>query len=167
MRICKRCGAELPHSRIGLLCLICDRLRKREWRLANPEKSRAASRYQAWRYRTLYREERNTVRRRQYKPEVNTRRKRRRLDWLATGDVTSEQLKALYRQFDGKCAYCGRPAVKKPRFNPRNPTGFDHITPHPLGGKHTITNMTVCCGPCNANKGLLGVGEWLKKQSLL
>ena len=76
---------------------------------------------------------------------------RRRTDWLKAGDVTQEELRAMYRRDGGVCVYCKTPV--KARFSPKDPRGFDHILSRYAGGKHTASNIVVCCRSCNERKG--------------
>jgi len=45
-----------------------------------------------------------------------------------------------------KCQYCGK------RFSEGSLT-IDHVTPKSHGGKHSWTNSTTACKPCNQGKG--------------
>jgi len=70
--------------------------------------------------------------------------------WLQAGDVTRAQLVRLVQGSKGLCKYCGRPVKTNCGTQP---VGFDHVIPRVKGGRHTILNMVVCCGPCNSIKG--------------
>jgi len=77
---------------------------------------------------------------------------KRRVDWYKEGDVTKQELIYIYILQEGKCFYCDVP-VEEPRFNPTDIRGFDHIYPREKGGKHTLSNLVLCCGSCNEQKG--------------
>lgn len=83
-------------------------------------------------------------------PARSKRMYERRNAWLRTGDVTREQLQAIWKAYAGKCAYCGIPVM--PRYTPCDPRGFDHVVPRIRGGKHTAMNIVVCCRRCNELK---------------
>jgi 5-methylcytosine-specific restriction endonuclease McrA len=76
-----------------------------------------------------------------------------RVAWLATGDVTNEQLRGLYEGSGGKCHYCGAVVRRPQSFNIRYTRGFDHVKPREAGGANTISNLVVCCCICNTVKG--------------
>jgi 5-methylcytosine-specific restriction endonuclease McrA len=147
---CKKCGC-VERDGYGH-CRGCQRLRDRRRRAADPEKARASNRE----YRARKKAENpmyDTLQgRKKFKkfPEYYRFKNRERWAWLKDGDVTKAQLTALYEASDGKCKYCG--VDVRCRFMPSCPTGFDHVIPRSKGGRHTIENMVVCCGPCNLAK---------------
>jgi 5-methylcytosine-specific restriction endonuclease McrA len=75
----------------------------------------------------------------------------RRHAWLKAGDCTSADLRAIFAAAGGLCEYCDS-AVKPRRMNKMKSTGFDHVLPMALGGRHTRTNIVVCCFACNSRK---------------
>lgn len=156
---CKKCGwSGLVRSRPR--CLACYREACRIWRQANPDKVLAKKRQENRRFFYERREEHNARRRKYRKPETNKRNRLIRLAWLASGDVTRQQLIDLYEASDRKCCYC-QCTVEKARFTPTDPRGFDHIVARANGGRHTIENIVVSCGLCNARKAVLDVGRTL------
>ena len=132
-------------------CLPCYAKAVNRWRKDNPDKAKA----QKARWMARMKKERHehylTRRRKYYLPATGKRNYERRKAWLLAGDVTRAQLQAIYTLWRGLCAYCGKPV--KARLCPSWPTGFDHVTPKRQGGKHTATNMVVCCQQCNELKG--------------
>jgi 5-methylcytosine-specific restriction endonuclease McrA len=84
-------------------------------------------------------------------PETTKAAYERRMAWLRSGDVTPEELRAIYQESLGRCHYCGC-LVERPRFASTELRGFDHVIPRIQGGKHTASNMVVCCKLCNARK---------------
>ena len=132
-------------------CLACYRRRVDEWRRNNPEKRKA----QKSRYDKKFRAERPELyrarKRQYYLPRTAARQYQKRAEWLRSGDVTAEQLKAIFRLFGGKCVYCGIPI--RPRYSPNDPRGFDHVKSRQSGGKHTAQNLVPCCRNCNQRKG--------------
>ena len=148
---CKTCGWSgevIGRSR----CLACYRRRVKAWRKANPEQARAQkSRYDK-KFRTERPDEYRAKRRRYYLPKTAARSWARRKQWIASGDVTANQLRIIFKAHDGKCVYCRVP-VSHPRFNPLDPRGFDHVKPRSKGGRHTASNLVVSCRRCNELKG--------------
>ena len=53
------------------------------------------------------------------------------------------------------CPYCGE------RMLPRDKT-LDHMQPVSRGGKHSITNVVVCCRSCNSRKHTMPLMQWLR-----
>lgn len=51
---------------------------------------------------------------------------------------------AVVQKHGTLCAYCGQEAV---------PMHIDHVVPLSRGGKSTLANLVVACGPCNIRKG--------------
>jgi len=105
--------------------------------------------------RTERRDEYNAKRRRKRSPERNHEAYRQRALWLLNGDVTGEELITIFEQAKGRCNYCGT-TIKRPRFNPFDPRGFDHVQPRTKGGRHTKANIVVACRRCNELKGDAG-----------
>lgn len=50
---------------------------------------------------------------------------------------------AVMQRDGGQCCYCGS----------TDELQYDHIHPYSKGGKHTIDNLQILCGPCNRAKG--------------
>lgn len=55
---------------------------------------------------------------------------------------------ALYRDFDGRCAYC----LWHARLSP-DEHQIDHFRPRSRGGTHKYANLRFSCGSCNRRKG--------------
>ena len=70
--------------------------------------------------------------------------------WWAAGDLTKEQLDTIYERDKGKCVYCSCDVPPSRRWD--QPNGIDHIIPRAKGGKHTASNIVICCGTCNRLK---------------
>ena len=75
--------------------------------------------------------------------EINNRNRRRTAE--KNGDVTTEQLKELYRNTKF-CYWCNNKLIK-------NDTHLDHYQPISKGGLHTISNLVLSCSKCNLSKG--------------
>ena len=131
-------------------CLACYRKYISEWRNRYPDKVRNQRAQQDKRNRETRREWYNARRRRYRKPETNAMARRARIEWLLSGDVTREQLITVYENHQGNCHYCGKHVMA--RFTPFDPRGFDHVKSRSKGGKHTASNLVVCCRQCNALK---------------
>lgn len=63
----------------------------------------------------------------------------------------SDLLRIQGRQ-QGRCFYCGQ------RMGDRQQ--WDHVEPIARGGRHSIGNLVLACGDCNASKGASYVTEW-------
>jgi 5-methylcytosine-specific restriction endonuclease McrA len=59
----------------------------------------------------------------------------------------------LLEKWGRACAYCGAKGV---------PLQIEHIRPKALGGSDRISNLTLCCEPCNQAKGALPVEDFLR-----
>jgi 5-methylcytosine-specific restriction endonuclease McrA len=101
------------------------RARGKAWRLTNPEAFKAARK--------------------------NSEAKRRGA-MVGSPGVSKEEREYLWFVFDGKCAYCGRPATTE-----------DHVVPLARGGAHAIGNLLPACKPCNSRKRELSPEEWERK----
>jgi len=70
--------------------------------------------------------------------------KHSRRDKYKKGDVTTEQIKELYKNTKN-CYWCNCKLEK-------NNTHLDHYIPLSKDGKHTISNLVLACGSCNRKK---------------
>lgn len=159
---CKKCGWS------GMIvgrtrCTPCSRYSSKKWRMANPsyvrprphdyrEKISAIKK----RYRSTFTEERRiaeSLKRKAWR-QANKDRVRRlwkiRCEWLNSGDVTKEQLTELYESSGRCCHYCK--SFVRALIGATRATGFDHVISRAAGGRHTISNMVVCCKSCNEKK---------------
>lgn len=59
-------------------------------------------------------------------------------------------VECLMEHFEGKCAYCGKPA-----------TAFDHVAPVISGGETVPGNIVPACTSCNSSKKHRPLDEWL------
>lgn len=132
---CQKCGWSGESSR----CRPCHRKANATWKLANRDRLKAqkqrnepARRRRAW----------------ASDPERRRQRYRERTAFYRAGDVTTNELRAIFAAAGGRCCCCGVPV--KARFNPTDPRGFDHIVPRAAGGRHTATNLRLCCHSCNS-----------------
>lgn len=113
---------------------------KRKWRLNNLEASRAASRA----YGAMYRQSENgknvrcEAQKRRYRndPELH------RLKAIGYRHKITPELLMLIRDRDKICQFCGS----------KSNLTFDHKHPISRGGKSTIDNLQILCGPCNQFK---------------
>lgn len=127
-----------------------EREAKRKWRREHPELVKAMKKRYLQKH--PYRERPYTKRH----AEIKEQYYRHRVQWLLAGDVTREELIAIYERHNRSCAYCEE-KVARPRFSPLRTIGFDHVKPLGRGGKNTAANIVVCCHKCNVLKGLRSV----------
>lgn len=151
IQLCRQCGIVGPHRRKAK-CRACEAEYARQWKKLNPDEARrhAKTRRQRIKIRRPGHEASRKRRKRARRIEFYRAKYRERLAWLRGGDVTKQQLLELVAKSGGLCAYC-RTSVQC-RLTPSDPRGFDHIIARANGGMHTISNMVVCCGDCNARK---------------
>lgn len=134
---CKKCYAEW----------------KREYRKRKPEKAREANRRSIRLWREKYPDKWRALIRRKFEKRVvkGDICKKIRIAWMLDGDVTREELVGIFKRDNGNCTYCGTPV--KCAFTPLSCRGFDHVLARCNGGRHTASNMVVCCKSCNRKKG--------------
>ena len=70
-------------------------------------------------------------------------------------DLTTEQWDEILKNFDYKCAYCG-----KKLDNPQR----EHFIPVSKGGGYTISNIVPSCVSCNSSKKNNHPLDWLVKK---
>jgi 5-methylcytosine-specific restriction endonuclease McrA len=73
----------------------------------------------------------------------------------ASGSFTNDEFRALCREFDGSCAYCGLQETETERLVP------DHMLPLAKGGDNSIWNIIPACKRCNASKRDKTLEEYL------
>lgn len=147
---CGRCGwtGFVASRRRCLPCSAASVARwRREYPVAARELKRRMEKTEAGRARVT----RHKRERRARNPETAQAAWQRRVDWLASGDVTRDQLLEIFQATHGRCTYCAQ-LVDTVRLNPHDPRGFDHVVPRAKGGAHTASNIVLCCGPCNERK---------------
>lgn len=66
---------------------------------------------------------------------------------------TKEEGERIWKFFDCKCAYCGKPLRKLQKEG-----HIDHLFPASLGGPNHISNRVLSCATCNEAEKL--DGEW-------
>lgn len=74
------------------------------------------------------------------------------------GTLTAAVVQRLFAEATD-CPYCGE------AMHARDKT-LDHVTPKSRGGRHSITNVLVCCKRCNASKGWADPYEFLQRLPL-
>ncbi len=83
---------------------------------------------------------------------INQRRKARKKELPST--LTLGQWELIKKEFDSKCAYCG----KKTKLQQ------DHFVPLTKGGEYTHNNIIPACRSCNSSKNNTDFFEWYPKQ---
>ena len=76
----------------------------------------------------------------------------------AINTLTAEEWKDILKQYDYKCAYCGKSILDLPDGLVR-----DHVIPISRGGDNTKENVVLACRSCNASKGVRLVSEVLNE----
>lgn len=71
----------------------------------------------------------------------------------AAGELTLDQWLAVYRFYEGRCVYCGRPA-----------NTMDHVLAMSRGGTHSVDNIVPACKSCNSSKRSQTPTEWYQAQ---
>ena len=102
--------------------------------------------------------ERSRVRAYKYaNPEKVEHWQQKRWDKIANqsdGTITREFLAELFSN-SHYCPYCSVYYTKQ------NPKTLDHLEPIALGGKHSASNVIVCCHACNIKKKDKPLADWL------
>lgn len=131
------------------------RERDRRWRLQNQEKLKKYFRnyprdHEKERLRSLDKDRRF--------PEQKRYRsaKRRAIMLNAQGSHTTQELKDLYEQQDGRCGYCGISIY----WDIKGDVWIDHIEPISRGGSNSIENLLCTCAFCNMSKHDKTFEEW-------
>jgi 5-methylcytosine-specific restriction endonuclease McrA len=117
------------------------RLAMLDWRVRNPDKVKDYS-------AQYYKEHPETVK--------ANRDKRRARILNAQGEYTADDIKRLYEDQEGHCAYCGIgifPDLYKDMH-------IDHVMPLSRGGSNAPDNLVLTCQPCNQSKSDKTVAEW-------
>lgn len=134
-----------------------NRAKVRAWRLANPDKRKAQWRREAEKSRERCKEwywadpERARSYAKAWK-QANPQalkvqlQRRRALKTGSNADLTNEEWKQIWIEFDGLCFWCGETATSMEHIVPLNPRSF------PLRGRHTKNNVVPACLPCNTKK---------------
>lgn len=175
---CRKCGTSDWYDN-NTNCRQCQRERNKRWNRENPEVIREASR----KWRTENRERHNARSRRWYdnnkdrakesmsrweenNPENRSvrRNRRRTRKTQAGGNYTATEFKALCKQYDNRCACCG----KKAKLT------ADHVIPVVAGGTSDISNIQPLCKSCNSSKGTKttdyrtkpGIKRWVQEKLL-
>lgn len=71
---------------------------------------------------------------------------------MADGHFTPSDIRALYDEQEGRCAYCG--------ISTHDDYHVDHLVPLKRGGTHDPENLRISCPTCNMSKGAKLLSEW-------
>lgn len=165
-------------------CKLCHNQVTYKWARNNPEKVNALTKKsyernkQNWiSTRTRYKKENRAAlreyRKQQYRENQEKERKQNRI-WSrsnperikalahnrrtkllnAEGSHTADDLKLLWEQQDGRCAYCDCELTPEYRH-------LDHVMPLSRGGSNWPSNLAWACPPCNLSKNNRLLEEWL------
>jgi 5-methylcytosine-specific restriction endonuclease McrA len=61
-------------------------------------------------------------------------------------EVTLDEVKRIFRAFDGTCIYCGAQETDDEVFH------LEHVIPLSKGGRHNAGNLVISCPTCNRAK---------------
>lgn len=75
-----------------------------------------------------------------------------KLKQKAAGDITGEELQALYDKTKGTCVYCGECSTQNQ---------FDHKIAICNGGLSSIDNIQILCPTCNRVKGCMNHEDFI------
>lgn len=85
--------------------------------------------------------------------EKAKRARRRAMIKNAEGSHTREDIRILYDEQEGRCAYCG--------ITLHNEYHLDHIIPLIQGGSNNPDNLACACAACNLSKNEKLLEEWM------
>jgi 5-methylcytosine-specific restriction endonuclease McrA len=85
--------------------------------------------------------------------------RRRAMKRDAEGSHTADELKALFHQQRGKCAYCVKSI--------RDGYHVDHVVAMANGGSNWISNIALACAKCNTSKGAADPIEFARRNGRL
>lgn len=150
---CRKCKAQKKSDG--------DKVRKETYKKLYPKLFAEEIAKQSIRSRKKYLKNKDLIKKRnaQYKklnPELNKdyQSRRRASKRGSKAVVSSSEIKALVRHFNGVCAYC------KCKMDKSNPMNIDHKVPISKGGEHVITNLLPACRICNLKKSAMDYDKW-------
>jgi 5-methylcytosine-specific restriction endonuclease McrA len=82
--------------------------------------------------------------------EIKRAAGRQRLARMSGGKVTVQEIRNMFLEFAGRCAYCCATADT-----------IDHVLALSRGGKHSIDNLVPACSRCNSSKHDKSILEFL------
>lgn len=130
---------------------------KREYQRKYVQENSAQEAERKRRYAETHRDERREYMQRWHKDNPDKRRtyehKRRATKLSSGGSWTDRDIKVIYAQQDGKCAYCG--------IELNGTYHIDHIHPLSRGGSNWPDNLACACARCNLSKSDKTIEEWL------
>lgn len=144
----------------------------RKWREANQERRRATDK--AWREKNAEKERLRSQHRQSQYPErwrawrrnwkkanleqVRVHAKNRRArEKNAEGSFTLADLRRIFAEQGGKCAYCGDQLYLRKRGG----LSIDHVIPLVRGGSNYPENLVCACISCNSSKNDRLLDEWI------
>jgi len=136
---CNRCGCILP---IDDFYLIYCKQRNKSYRSGHCrycDNQKSKEDYQK------HRDKRLKSKKEYYLKDPWNARLRALLRRCKKGYITTDDLKQIVKDSNGKCAYCGKEI--------NGDWTFDHAQPISLEGTNDPENIRVCCSSCNFAKG--------------
>jgi 5-methylcytosine-specific restriction endonuclease McrA len=85
----------------------------------------------------------------QFRENISARKMARKRGLAIVAPFTRE---VIFDRFDGRCAYCGRPA-----------TTLDHVIPVKHGGESKRGNLLPACASCNPRKRTKSLEDFLEE----
>lgn len=134
---CRKCALNYYYENQGK-----QRERMIQWGRDNPERKRENKRRWVENNREKTREWSREWRRNNPDKKAAAKQRYRTRKTKAGGSYTAEEFKALCKQYNNRCACCG----KKKKLE------FDHVVPVSKGGSSDISNGQPLCRTCNVRK---------------
>lgn len=144
---------------------------KREWNKAHPEKVRKywkgyAERHPEAKCKSRSKSQKNNreaarIRNRRYAKRHPQKMRVKTLNrWAmfknADGHFTKQDIKNIYEEQQGRCAYCG--------ITLHDVYEIDHVIPLSREGSNWPDNLMVACPSCNSSKGNYLLEEWQERR---
>jgi 5-methylcytosine-specific restriction endonuclease McrA len=123
---------------------------RRYWR-ENPEAKREHDRW--WKSHNWWLRYQINPELRLYTRQKSKRRKAQMRDSVAI-QVSGQEIKARFAEFDDRCAYCGA----------GGDLHIEHVVPISRGGGHAIGNIVPACESCNYSKRDHDPETWYRRQ---
>lgn len=133
-----------------------NRARAKEWSKANPERKKVTGKSYYERTKSANKSKRRDILKRWRKANPEQHRaqlsKRRARKMNAEGQYNAQDIRDLYEEQQGLCAYCGIRLFDEYHI--------DHVVPLVRGGSNWPDNLMLACPECNSSKNDKLLPEW-------